>query len=48
MYFDSKTYKPPPSDLNKDGKPLLDDWEASLLRVGDIDTVSYHVLVVLE
>lgn len=48
MYFDSKTYKPPPSDLNKDGKPLLDDWEASLLRVGDIDTVSYYELVILE
>jgi len=39
MYFDSKTYKPPPSE-DTGGKALLDNWEASLLKVGDIDTVS--------
>jgi hypothetical protein len=38
MYFDSKTYKPPPSE-DTGGKALLDNWEASLLKVGDIDTV---------
>ena len=39
MYFDSKTYKPPLSE-DTGGKALLDNWEASLLKVGDIDTVS--------
>ena len=42
MYFDSKTYKPPPSQETA-GKPLLDNWEASLLKVGDIDTVGAFV-----
>jgi hypothetical protein len=44
MYFDSKTYKPPPSEDTASGKPLLDNWEASLLKVGDIDTVSLPYL----
>ena len=44
MYFDSKTYQPPPSDAAKDGKVLLDHWEASLLKVGDIDTVSHNLV----
>jgi hypothetical protein len=44
MYFDSKTYQPPSSEAAKDGKVLLDHWEASLLKVGDIDTVSDALL----
>jgi hypothetical protein len=35
MFFDSKTYKPPASDTSKGNS-----WEASLLTVGDIDSVS--------
>jgi hypothetical protein len=42
MYFDSKTYKPPPFE-DTGGKALLDNWEASLLKVGDIDTVSHSI-----
>lgn len=44
MYFDSKTYKPPPSEDTTGGKAHGDSWEASLLKVGDIDTVSLFSL----
>jgi hypothetical protein len=39
MFFDSKTYKPPASETSKGNS-----WEASLLTVGDIDSVSPLVL----
>ncbi|GFZ47218.1 hypothetical protein JCM24511_04961 [Saitozyma sp. JCM 24511] len=39
IYFDSKTYKPDPAVMRKEGEPVLGEYERSLLVVGRFDTV---------